>query len=776
MAKNAVIRQYLKKGKRLTVLDGKIPLLKNWTERKISDEQLYDYEGNIGWVIGPGDLVVDVDTRNDGMQSYKKLQQDLDIHLFPTVRTPSGGFHVYLKIPKGFEGKDFKKNVREYPGIDFLTEGSQCVIPSSVVKKGEYVWMDDMLGCFEQSLASKKLVALLAYDQRASQEDLGDFTGLIGGNSANWDEDKISEMLNKLDPSMGNYEWVKVGMALHDWDPSRGLELWEEWSKGGDNYDEGETEKRWRSFKPGNGVTVGTLSHMARVVDFSANSKKVNDLVERIKLADEEKLQFDICPEIKNLEISRLNQEILVKAIQDRLKELAGVRMPIRQVRSMVTQKDGQLVTGQFIEDGEKPNWCKPWIYVNSHAGFMRVTTLKLHKSESFNVENGKYVPENEMGGKAAASKYVADKGYVDKVDTIAYLPSFDGLIYENGGTTYLNSFNKKSIPVEADKITEDGAKAIEIIKRHIMFICSNKENASIFTQWLAHQVQHPGRQVLWSPVIQSIQGVGKSFFGEMLRYCLGDVNVGTVSPSQVTSDFNGWATNVLVNVLEELRVKGHNRFDVINALKPLITDRMIQINDKGVKQHMTYNTTNYMCFTNYKDSLPLEQDDRRWWVLFVPIQSLDEMPKYVGEEAVTYFPRLFNCIRKYGHEVRRWLLDYEITKEFKKLKQAPMTSSKLTMIATEETSFEGLIEVKDMIKQGGQYYNEDVVSSVDLFAAMEFEYPDLDFKTTRRNLLLKRLGYTLLPHPVKVDGKSRRLWTKQPMEAADARALLMDL
>ena len=86
------------------------------------------------------------------------------------------------------------------------------------------------------------------------------------------------------------------------------------------------------------------------------------------------------------------------------------------------------------------------------------------------------------------------------------------------------------------------------------------------------------------------------------------------------------------------------------------------------------FNTTNYICFTNYKDSIPLDSDDRRWWVVFVPIDSLDEMAQIIGESVVTYFPKLFNAVRTYGCEIRKWLLEYELTKEFLAIKQAPMT------------------------------------------------------------------------------------------------------
>ena len=783
MINSNIIEQYLSANKNLTLLNGKRPIIKDWVNKKVPHEKLFKHQGNIGWVLGSDDLVVDVDPKNGGEKGFKKLLKDLDIDLEPTVNTPSGGFHVYLEIPKEYQGKQFKKNLKEYQGIDFLSKGCQCVIAGSETNKGEYIWSDDIFGEFRQLPAPQRLINILSYknDNVNSNNDnivddgLGDFTGLIGGDSASWSEVKVLEMLEKLDPSMTNDDWVKVGMALHDWEPVKGLELWEQWSLGGSNYKEGETAKRWKSFTLGGGVTLGTVSHMNKIAVFEEVEDIVDHYIEKIKTSDWKTIKFDLIPKIKNEKFSKEHREPIAKAIQDQFKEIKGVRLPIANVRNMVIPDI--VVEGEVIGDDDNvvPSWCSNWVYVNSHAGFMNTKKLNLHKSESFNNINGKYIPITGNGAKPSATKYVADRGFVDDVDSIAYLPTYEGTICEIDDLIIFNSFNPKSVPIEAKEFTAEGLEAIELIKKHIKFICTTNEHAHIFTQWLAHQVQYKGRQVLWSPVIQSIQGVGKSFFGELLRICLGDRNVGTVSPTQVTNSFNGWATNVVVNVLEELRVKGHNRYDVINSLKPLITDRMIQINDKGVKQYMTYNTTNYMCFTNYKDSLPLSDDDRRWWVIFVPIQSLDDLKNYVGETAKTYFPKLFNAIRNYGAEVRKWLLEYDITKEFLDTKQAPMTEYKQIMIATEESSFEGLEEIKELIETGGKYFNKHVISSPDLFDALLFEHPNLEFKTTQKNIILKKLGYMSLPKRIKIDGKPRRCWAKKQIEPAEVRQIMLE-
>jgi predicted P-loop ATPase len=85
---------------------------------------------NFGIVLQDSDLVVDVDPRNyvNGINSLEKLQLDLGWVLkgtsTPIVRSGAGGLHIYLKKPADHP---IKKNIAQYPGIDFLSKGCQVV-------------------------------------------------------------------------------------------------------------------------------------------------------------------------------------------------------------------------------------------------------------------------------------------------------------------------------------------------------------------------------------------------------------------------------------------------------------------------------------------------------------------------------------------------------------------------------------------------------------------------------------------------------------------------
>ncbi|MDE2019169.1 MAG: bifunctional DNA primase/polymerase [Patescibacteria group bacterium] len=125
---------------------GKVPTFPNWTDRerlrgRFGVEELK--EGNYGVVLGPQDLVVDVDPRNfaAGDKPLVRLLADLEIGPLATfiVKTGGGGLHIYLKIPPAVAGANYRivNQLKEYPGVEFKSEGRQVAGPGSVHNSGK---------------------------------------------------------------------------------------------------------------------------------------------------------------------------------------------------------------------------------------------------------------------------------------------------------------------------------------------------------------------------------------------------------------------------------------------------------------------------------------------------------------------------------------------------------------------------------------------------------------------------------------------------------------
>ncbi len=73
----------------------------------------------------------------------------------------------------------------------------------------------------------------------------------------------LEEILDHIDPAYLNYsEWTEVGQALKL--EGYPCEVWERWSRrDSGRFHEGECEKKWRSFRRDEGVTGGTIYHLA---------------------------------------------------------------------------------------------------------------------------------------------------------------------------------------------------------------------------------------------------------------------------------------------------------------------------------------------------------------------------------------------------------------------------------------------------------------------------------------------------------------------------------
>lgn len=111
--------------------------------------------------------------------------------------------------------------------------------------------------------------AMLAPFDTGPAKETGDGPGWEDLSAAQLEErlEEVTSALSVLDPDMAYEEWLRVGMAVHHGLGDRGLALWDEWSSRGAKYHKGECAQRWSSFHR-SGITLGTIFHMARQLDW----------------------------------------------------------------------------------------------------------------------------------------------------------------------------------------------------------------------------------------------------------------------------------------------------------------------------------------------------------------------------------------------------------------------------------------------------------------------------------------------------------------------------
>lgn len=118
----------------------------SWTESLIDkDPNMLKYPfGSFGVKLKADDLVIDLDPRNmKGRHVWSEIKQQVstlnEIEKRATiVRTGGNGLHIYLRKPPSFR---IRKHLKEFPGVDFLTEGAYVLGAGSRIGAKEYTFL-----------------------------------------------------------------------------------------------------------------------------------------------------------------------------------------------------------------------------------------------------------------------------------------------------------------------------------------------------------------------------------------------------------------------------------------------------------------------------------------------------------------------------------------------------------------------------------------------------------------------------------------------------------
>jgi hypothetical protein len=244
----------------------KHPIMSNWQSvPSWSDEQiecfneLGHFDSGFG-VIVRDYLVIDVDARNGGVESFKKLIKDVPsiLECCYVVNTGSGGGsqHYYFKLSDDDKKTALVQKLDKYKGIDFKSSGFIVGAGSLHASGANY----EAVKGYPQDVdfAPKELIALLTRPSvfRVSNQGL----------DLDIDEQHIATLLSHCDPSSDYATWVSIGMAVHHCLNGGGLELWDNWSQQSEKYSNGASlQKHWHSFgKTSTPVGYGTLLHYAK--------------------------------------------------------------------------------------------------------------------------------------------------------------------------------------------------------------------------------------------------------------------------------------------------------------------------------------------------------------------------------------------------------------------------------------------------------------------------------------------------------------------------------
>ncbi len=668
--------------------------------------------------------------------------------------------------------------------IEVLGDGQQFVAYALHKDTGKpYEWTTDREpishGVTDLPVLTQEEVTALFeyYEQIVAEEGWKKVTnGLSGGVRSIDDDDPFADVESVIDITtedlrdrlltIGNAEdyerWVQIGMALfHQFGGSdEGLALWHEWSEVADNYEPDALEKHWASFdiagKKRAPITARLIVKLAREEATTLAVKRVAEFKDSFLTAKDVIEWKAVCSNIRKTEIDSIARAEISEVARKRYQDITGAKLPIVEVRKALAY--------EMSADAKVPKWCRDWVYDSESDRFFHVRTKITMTMQGFNAVHSrmaltkKDIAEGLTEPKSPPSALALNLYSIPTVSGTRYAPGQDILFFEDG-VKRANTYPEYQIPETPEELTPKDKRAINIVKRHIVHLLEDEHEQRLMLNWLAWIVQNPGKLLKWAMVFQGVEGDGKSFFGFLLRAVMGTTNVKMMNASIIESNFTGWAVGQCVVVIEEPRLHGQNKYDVINRIKPLITNAVIEVHPKGKDPYNVVNTSNYFLPTNFRDALPINDNDRRYCVLFSRWQSRQALIKF-NLENPDYYSDLYRAIEECAPALRKWLCDHEIDSDFMIGGDAPRTKAHAYMVAASNP--EPIRVIQEIIAEGQHHdITEDLVNATALPDAMIGRDGDIP-GTSGLSRLLEHAGYVLLGR-IKIDGVPGRFWSRSP-------------
>ena len=278
-------------------------------------------------------------------------------------------------------------------------------------------------------------------------------------------------------------------------------------------------------------------------------------------------------------------------------------------------EKDGQE---QQAEDaGSKyALWRDSWSYVAATGEFVSDDGSPPLRKESW-TDSHRHLFDLEPGrpGKILWTQRWLEDAEATKLKSYCFRPEQPRITHDG----YLNDWRPSPAMQLAASGNPDGPAAImfaELVRK----LCREREDiAQMLEHWMARGLFKQTERVRYAVFLVShTKGLGKGILCNILSELYGrHLSVNVNGLGGVVGRFQASLKGrMLVSVAETVDRGDNNRFSACEALKPLITEDFVTIEQKYRDAISVENYMRFVFSSNHLDGLPIDQNERRFLVI----------------------------------------------------------------------------------------------------------------------------------------------------------------
>lgn len=398
---------------------------------------------------------------------------------------------------------------------------------------------------------------------------------------------------------------------------------------------------------------------------------------------------------------------------------------------------------GFYMDLGNAQRLFDGCIYIEDIHGMLMPDGVILAQRQ-FDVRFAGYDYQMHVdGAKPTTSAWDA---FVDS--QVARYPRANGLTFdprlaprariERDGLLFINSW----VPVDIARAPGDVSRFVTHIRK--MYPVGN--DADILLAYLAAICQYKGVKFQWAPLLQGVEGNGKTFLSVAMEYCVGQRYTHHAKAAQLDNRFNSAFYGKLLICVEDVYIS-EARNSMWETLKPMVTNRRMEIEGKGLDKVTRDVCFNFLMNSNHKDGVRKTRNDRR----IAPFFGAQQHEGDLVRDGLTpaYFKELYDWAEKGGGfaAIAEFLYTYAIPDQWNPAThcvRAPVTSSTEQAIAAGRGTIEQ--EIAEAIDEGRAGFRGGWVNGMEFDRLLRELGKEKLLPRTKRRELIESMGYQLHP------------------------------